>query len=543
MTEEGDILEIIKNHCNLVVTVIDSEIYLHHQTARIFLVSEVPDVIGLETHGGYNPMVMRSSSKHTDWKYSIRQGESIRILAERCLWYLKLTRSGIEGNQKLFQYCAYWWVSHFKGSDIADQRLFDLAVDMCDKNLEYLNYWFRYYRSNTSILDSRISDSPVTFLSVLGLHTVVENLLAEVSKKDKDKLMLSEALYWASLSRHVELCRLLIKHGADPNMKHSTYLGTGTCLHEAAWLSDINLLEILLENGADINAKDSSLRTALFIAVLSSRTHCVTFLLKHGINSKHREMNGYTALGYMYSTGNHDGQVCLAITKQSIEHEPNFYDLLYQGEKQERATCHACAHHLLRYAIDAKGAKGAQSRRSLGSKSLLHFAIAFNTLDLVEEFLQAGSKSSARSKTLSELLIYASKLPPGKCNPDTIDLLVAHGASINDKSSEGITWMHLAMLSRDQSRFADPTPLQQLLAKPPDIDAQDMDGKTPLMYGVRSSISDQITATRVKMLLEYGADYALTDMNGRTAHLYAFRRGKSQTVKVLEDWTLSELLR
>ena len=144
---------------------------------------------------------------------------------------------------------------------------------------------------------------------------------------------------------------------------------------------------------------------------------------------------------------------------------------------------------------------------------------------------------------MSKLLIYALKLPPGKCNPETIDLLVAHGASINDKDSEGITWMHLAMQSKDDSRFADPATFQLLLAKSPDIDAQDMDGKTPLMYGAQSSISDQATAARVKMLLEYGADYALTDKTGRTGHSYAFRHGKSQTVKVLEDWVLSELLR
>ena len=355
VTDQGDILEVINNHCNLVVTIIDSKIYLHHQTARTFLTSKGSDVVDTEIHDGQNPSMMPRSNKHTDWKYSMRQRESNRTLAERCLWFLKLTESGIQGNQKLFHYCASRWGSHFKGSEIADQKLFDLVVDMCDKDLEYLNHWFRYCRSTTSILDYGIFHSPIFLLSVLGLHTVVENLLTKVGEIGKDKL--SAALYGASLCRHVDLCRLLIKHGADPKTKHFTALGTETCLHEAAGASIIDLMELLLENGADVNAKDSRLRTPLFTAVLSDRTHDLAFLIEHGADPKHRAMNGHTALGYMYYVYNHDGQVCLAITKQLIEHEPNIYDLLYQVEEQEHRACHACAHYLLRYAIDTKGAQ------------------------------------------------------------------------------------------------------------------------------------------------------------------------------------------
>jgi hypothetical protein len=76
LRSEARFRENVRDLCGLFVTIIDSKIYLLHQTAKEFLV---------QNSLANDPKTVQSNLK---WKYSLRPRESHRILAEICIWHL-----------------------------------------------------------------------------------------------------------------------------------------------------------------------------------------------------------------------------------------------------------------------------------------------------------------------------------------------------------------------------------------------------------------------------------------------------------------------
>jgi hypothetical protein len=76
---EGRFRNTVRELCGLFVTIIDSKIYLLHQTAKEFLVQK-------ESLDPANPP--NHSNGHLQWKFSLSPGDSNRILAEICIWHL-----------------------------------------------------------------------------------------------------------------------------------------------------------------------------------------------------------------------------------------------------------------------------------------------------------------------------------------------------------------------------------------------------------------------------------------------------------------------
>jgi hypothetical protein len=70
----------LRDLCGLFVVVINSKIYLLHQTAKEFLISETPDT----------PLIGSPVSDQLGWMHSLDPQHSHRILAERCIWHLLL---------------------------------------------------------------------------------------------------------------------------------------------------------------------------------------------------------------------------------------------------------------------------------------------------------------------------------------------------------------------------------------------------------------------------------------------------------------------
>src|SRR5208337_1007440 len=69
------------------------------------------------------------------------------------------------------------------------------------------------------------------------------------------------ALHDAVWTGHIELVRMLLEHGADPNIPHAE--AGSTPLHYAAMKGQAAIAALLLEHGALINATDRSGSTAL----------------------------------------------------------------------------------------------------------------------------------------------------------------------------------------------------------------------------------------------------------------------------------------
>lgn len=86
-------------------------------------------------------------------------------------------------------------------------------------------------------------------------------------------------LFESVSQRRIEVTRLLIRNGANPNWTNQD--GAGVLFHAAEkGLSDI--IEVLLEHGTDANSVDRLGRTALLRAVMFRRFHAAKLLLVQG---------------------------------------------------------------------------------------------------------------------------------------------------------------------------------------------------------------------------------------------------------------------
>ncbi len=86
-------------------------------------------------------------------------------------------------------------------------------------------------------------------------------------------------LHSATASRSLEIARLLLAHGADPNARQA---GDFTPLHNAAQNGQVEMIELLLSHGAALDPRDAKGRTALDFALDAGHTTAAGLLRAHG---------------------------------------------------------------------------------------------------------------------------------------------------------------------------------------------------------------------------------------------------------------------
>lgn len=110
-------------------------------------------------------------------------------------------------------------------------------------------------------------------------------------------------LYWAVKSRQKEVCRYLLRKGANPwdSMVYGYYP-----MHEACNQGDENIVEEFISAKCDLNKPNADLDTPLHIACMRGHIGCITKLLKAGANPSLRNSKGHTALESAQYNNQHD---------------------------------------------------------------------------------------------------------------------------------------------------------------------------------------------------------------------------------------------
>ena len=102
------------------------------------------------------------------------------------------------------------------------------------------------------------------------------------------------AIHNAACMGHADILRVLIRHGADINVRVG--VPQKTVLMDAVLLGQQECARLLLEAGADVNAMDLNAQTALMYAAPSGNLGLIRMLLDSGADVNAQDEWGLTAL-------------------------------------------------------------------------------------------------------------------------------------------------------------------------------------------------------------------------------------------------------
>ena len=127
------------------------------------------------------------------------------------------------------------------------------------------------------------SDGSATplYLAVRGGHFAVAKLLVErgADVNAAPTPLLGSALMPALAKRRIDLIKLLLDGGANPNAQR----GRETALHIAVRSGCLDCVKALVEAGADVNAKTKDGKTPLHLAKFKGQGEVADYLLSHGV--------------------------------------------------------------------------------------------------------------------------------------------------------------------------------------------------------------------------------------------------------------------
>jgi ankyrin repeat protein len=364
----------IRDLCGLFVTIIDSKIYLLHQTAKEFLVQNVSlDLAKPPDHG----------NGHLQWKFSLWPGDSNRILAEICIWHLLFREFqtyplGANGESDKYiddhvflDYSAKNWAAHFRAAHIRnDMAITPLAVRICDTSSQGCLTWFRIYWTTTD-MDFPENFTSLMIVSYFGLERVVK-LLLEINGVDlnlRDDIYGRSALSWAAENGHEAVAKLLLNKRAKVDLKA--------------------IVKLRLKKGAKVDSKDNNNQTPLSRAAANGREAVVKLLLEKGANLKSKDKDyGRTPLSWAALYG----------------HEPVVKQLLQKGAKLEtmdkeydQAQLQLAAENGHEGVVRQLLEKGAEieAKDSSGQTPLLRAAL-YGHEAVVKQLLEKGAKIEAK---------------------------------------------------------------------------------------------------------------------------------------------------
>ena len=156
---------------------------------------------------------------------------------------------------------------------------------------------------------------------------------------------------------------------------------------------------------------------------------------------------------------------------------------------------------------------------------LLNLAARHGQVEVMGVLVEAGASPTATDKRGRTPLMAAVQ----SRKPEAIRFLIDNGADVNARDQ-----LQGTALVRAAGSFGDLESVQVLLSAGAEVNVQDKNGMTPLMWAARWG-----DAPRVLALVEAGATVTVRDNSGKTALDWARSRGgrAAETIEILQPLT------
>lgn len=445
--------ELIRELCGLLVTIIDSKIYLLHQTVRNFLVWDN----ATNSDKYLTPPV---------WKSSLRPQESHRAIAEICVWHLHFTtfqtnpppftkhmdgtvlfriRRQYVDKYVFLDYSAWNWVDHFLASETEEVN--DAVMSLVSMNgsaPDRSATWFEVYFSS---LQNFI---PVGFTSLMvasycGLEQTVKSLLESLSVdlNAKDDSGLS-ALSWICNARSdqsddkwlfEELSKISLQGLASerPQDNAEDYLRKMT-LTPAAEERYEAVAQLLINAGADVHTVSNDGRTPLLYAANYGCEAIAQLLITADADVNVAWIVGYTPLREAIAAN------CEGLVKTLINAGADVNVVDGDGETFLE-TAISCGHDaIVQLLLDAD--VNVEVHDTQG-RSLLIWSVRAGKGDVLQMLLDAGADANTVDDDGFRLL----ELAVGR-HDSIVQILLKAGANPNALFSEGCSLLWWAVSKR-----------------------------------------------------------------------------------------------
>lgn len=320
-----------------------------------------------------------------------------------------------------------------------------------------------------------------------------------------------DLLILAASDNQIECMKVLLDSGMSPNAPDDKSVFP---LHFCVRYGLAECVKLLLDAGADINMRNPNLLdfTPLMLAAYHNRTECAGLLVEAGADVFLRSEN-YTAMhwalrqkawdvfGYLLSVEKiRADKALIQDLFEPIPQNAESVRLLMDagattGDAWADAVCYGDAQKLQEL-IESGAYKGADNMRQLLRAIRLHDA------PIMKYVLQTGVDVTHFARDAGWEVTFVLK--QGKT--EHLQMLIEHGMNVNENCSAD---MNHSLLIEAAFRGCDEA-VELLLKSGADINAQDSDGYTALMFASGKP-------AKVKLILARNPDLSLRNKNGEDA--------------------------
>ncbi|PSN69445.1 ankyrin [Corynespora cassiicola Philippines] len=249
----------VRDMCGLFVSVISNRVYMIHQTAREFLISE-------------------TQVRNEGWKHSFKPVQCELVIATSCICLIGLIERekdfkmapDSKGNNldygldfvsyKFIAYASRNWTTHFRKAQVeAKPELLQEVLSICRTSSESFKQWSRLYGL------SQVTGFPSTLMiaSYFGHDVIAKELMmtTEVNINEKDSKYKRTSFSWAVQQNHFEIVRRFLKTGQVEVDAKDKDGNTALWIACSARQEDMALL--ILDHGADPNQKNLQIESPL----------------------------------------------------------------------------------------------------------------------------------------------------------------------------------------------------------------------------------------------------------------------------------------